>query len=243
MSPTEFTDEDDMLAAEFALGLLDGDAAMDAERRAREDGDFAAKVAGWEIQFADMADELDPVAPNPRSKEALMARMFPPETPEPVWRKLWVWQVASLILLAVIVFGSTTAPPLLGPSVSGPSVSGPSVSGPLYSAEIISDDGVFRVIALVDKRSDEIVLTRTAGSAPDGRILQVWAHGPGEPAESVGLWPTGDTVRLRLPPRIAAVDGVLTIGVSEEPPGGSPTGSPSGRVFGTVDIPGVTDTF
>jgi anti-sigma-K factor RskA len=46
-----------------------------------------------------------------------------------------------------------------------------------------------------------------------------------------------------MPPTIAEVRGVLTLGVSEEPPGGSPTGSPSGRVFGTVDIPGVTDVF
>jgi anti-sigma-K factor RskA len=49
-------------------------------------------------------------------------------------------------------------------------------------------------------------------------------------------------VALALPPEIAAVRGTLTLGISEEPPGGSPTGRPSGRVFGTVDIPGVTGT-
>ena len=230
MSTTEFKD-DDALAAEFALGLLEGDAAAEAARRVREDRDFAAKVTAWEMQFAEMAEDLDPVTPDPRSKLALMARMFPADAPKPLWQRVWVWQAASvmsLILLAVVFVASTTAPP---------------ATGPLYSAEIVSDAGDFRVVALVDKRRDEIVLTRTAGAAPEGRILQVWAHGPGEPAESVGLWPEGETVRLSLPPRIAAVDGVLTIGVSEEPPGGSTTGSPSGRVFGTVDIPGVTPAF
>ena len=112
-------------------------------------------------------------------------------------------------------------------------------TGPLYTAEIVSVEGDFRVVAVVDKTRNEIIMTRTLGAAPEGRILQVWSHGPGEPAESVGLWPEGETIRLPMPPNIAAVTGVLTLGVSEEPPGGSVTGSPSGRVFGTVDIPGV----
>ena len=108
--------------------------------------------------------------------------------------------------------------------------------GPLYATEIVSEAGDFRVAALIDTARGEVVLTRTGGGAPPGRILQVWAHGPGLPAQSVGLWPEGESVRLPLPAGIAAVDDVLTLGVSEEPPGGSPTGSPTGRVFGTVDV-------
>lgn len=230
MSMDDFKD-DDMLAAELAMGLLEGDEAKEAACRAAEEPGFAARVTAWEMQFAGMAEELDPVAPSPSTKRDVMARVFGEEKPKSLWQRLWVWQatsVVSAVLLAVILLTDFGAPP---------------ETGPLYSAEIVSDEGDFRVVALVDKRRDEIVLTRTAGAVPEGRILQVWAHGPGEPAESVGLWPDGDTVRLALPPRIAAVDGVLTIGVSEEPPGGSTTGSPSGRVFGTVDIPGVTPVF
>lgn len=116
----------------------------------------------------------------------------------------------------------------------------PDDAGPFYTAEIIAEAGDFRVIAVVDRSLDEVILTRTLGAAPEGRILQVWAHGPGEPAISVGLWPEGESIRLSLPAQIAAVTGVLTVGVSEEPVGGSPTGSPSGRVYGTIDFPAVT---
>ena len=115
--------------------------------------------------------------------------------------------------------------------------------GPLYTAEIVAEAGDFRAVAVVDKSTNEVILTRTRGQAPPGRILQVWAHGEGAPAISVGLWPEGTSTRLPMPPTIAAVEGVLTLGVSEEPPGGSPTASPSGRVFGTVDIPGVSADF
>lgn len=153
-------------------------------------------------------------------------------SPEPgrasFWRGAGIWQALSalsvLLLAGFLLFGFQGRT---------------GADGPLYTAEIVAEAGDFRVIAVVDKTTDEVFLTRTRGEAPLGRILQVWAHGLGEPAMSVGLWPEGDTIRLPMPQAIAAVKGVLTIGVSEEPPGGSPTGSPSGRVFGTVDIPGV----
>ena len=224
--PMEF-DDDDMLAAEYALGLLEGEALTVARRRAASDGDFARLVTFWEVRLATMAEDIAPQAPPAAAKRDLMNRLFGEEAKPGFWSSLRLWQglsLASLALLAVLAFGQVFTP---------------TPRGPLYTAEIAAAEGDFRVIAVVDKTANEVHLTRTLGAAPQGRILQVWAHGPGEPAQSVGLWPEGETVRLALPPEIAAVTGVLTLGVSEEPPGGSPTGSPSGRVFGTVDIPGV----
>ncbi|MGX0976236.1 anti-sigma-K factor RskA [Roseovarius sp. MBR-51] len=227
---TDIFDEDDMLAAEYAMGLLSGEAHVAARSRVVTDSAFAARVVGWEVQLSQMAD-LDPVAPPSGARDALLQRLFPETAPVPLWKRLGLWQALTGGALAVAVALAVVD---LGPVV-------PSSLGPLYTAEITSDGGDFRVIALVDKTTNEILLTRTAGAAPAGRILQVWAHGPGEPAQSVGIWPDGESVVLPLPTEIAAVRGTLTLGISEEPPGGSPTGRPSGRVFGTVDVPGVTD--
>ena len=176
--------------------------------------------------MADLADEVDEVTPSPAAKKALMAELFEDTArPKSIWQSLGLWQgvaVASLLLAGFLFLQS-----------------GPATQGPIYTAEIVAEAGDFRVIAVVDKTANQVILTRTLGQAPPGRILQVWAHGPDKPAQSVGLWPEGETVRLDMPAEIAAVEGVLTLGVSEEPPGGSTTGLPSGRVFGTVDIPGV----
>jgi anti-sigma-K factor RskA len=220
-------DDGAMLAAEYALGLLSGDDLADARRRVSEERAFADIVTEWEVRLAALADELAPERPSSAAKAALIATLFPPTARPPFWQRLWVWRavsVTSLLALATFVVIDVWDAP----------------RGPLYAAEITSESGDFRVVAVVDKATDEVTLSRTEGAAPEGRILQVWAHGPGEPAISVGLWPGGETVRLRLPPAIAEVEGVLTLGVSEEPPGGSPTGSPSGRVIGTVDVPGVS---
>lgn len=224
----EFVD-DDMLAAEYVLGVLskvDHDAVA---RRAAADPTFAAKIWDWEARLSPMAD-LAPVTPPTASKKAIMKRLFADTEPVAWWHRLGLWQALSGGLVAALLVVAFTGWQL-APQNEG---------GPLYTAEIVSDAGDFRVVAVVDKTRNEVILTRTAGAAPDGRILQVWAHGPDAPAQSVGLWPEGETVRLPLPAEIASVQGTLTLGVSEEPPGGSLTGSPSGRVFGTVDIPDVS---
>lgn len=221
--------DDDLLAAELALRLLTGADLRAARRRAETDPAFAARVVAWEAELAAMAEAgLEPEAPDPALRRRLDARLFPGApnaAPRPAWG-LRLWQGLAFGALAL-------AAGLALLTLERPS------SGPLYAAEIAAEAGDFRVVALVDMAGETVVLTRTEGAAPPGRILQVWAHGPGEPAQSVGLWPEGATVRLPLPQEIAAVEGVLTLGVSEEPPGGSTTGAPSGRVFGTVDIPGV----
>ncbi|MEA5162624.1 anti-sigma factor [Cereibacter johrii] len=224
--PESATPDDDMLAAEYAMGLLEGDEHRAVRARVGRDPGFAARVNEWEAQLSQMAD-LDPVAAPHSTRAALMARLFPAPRRLPLWQRLGLWQalaggaITAALLLAFVAFQPNER----------------TRATAVYSAEIASNEGDFRVVALVDLQSEEVILARTAGAAPEGRILQVWAHGPDEPAQSVGLWPEGDNVRLRLPAEIAAVQDVLTLGVSEEPPGGSPTGRPSGRVFGTVDIP------
>jgi len=224
----ELTEDDDMMAAEYALRLLVGDELQQANARLAADPAFADAVQAWAVRLASIADDLPDEVPGPQAKRALMQRLFPAPPKQSIWERTRIWQGISLtaLVLAAGLAWQVTMP-------TGPA------NGPLYAAQIEAVAGDFRVVAVVDKRTNEITLTRTTGEAPEGRILQVWAHGEGEPATSVGLWPVGATVRLPFPAEIAAVEGILTIGVSEEPPGGSTTGSPSGRVFGTVDIPGV----
>ncbi|SFJ41407.1 anti-sigma factor [Jannaschia pohangensis] len=230
MTTDQTSDEQDMLAGEYALGLLTGDDLAEAKRRVGADPAFARAVTDWEIRLATLTEELVPQTSGPAVKTALMAELFAEPARKPTWERLWLWQgvgVLGLLALAIAFALGVNAPTSTG--------------GPLYTAEIVAEAGDFRVVAVIDKSTNEVFLTRTAGAAPEGRILQVWGHGEGAPAISVGLWPEGDTIRLPMPQTIAAVEGVLTLGISEEPPGGSVTGSPSGRVFGTVDIPGVTD--
>lgn len=229
MTTDQYHDDDDILAAEYALRLLSGDELDKANTRLNGDPAFAQSVLAWEIRLTSLADDLPDEQSSTALKRDVMNTLFPKTARPSFWQGKGLWQAISGLSLVALAFVAIT-------NLSAPK----DVQGPLYTAEIVAEAGDFRVVAVVDKSTNEVFLTKTAGSAPEGRILQVWAHGPAAPALSVGLWTEGDTIRLPMPPTIAAVTGVLTLGVSEEPPGGSVTGSPSGRVFGTVDIPDVT---
>lgn len=150
-------DDDAMLAAEYVLGLLDGAEAKDAHRRALEDTAFARLVTEWEVRFAALADDLPDEVPSAAARNAVMAELFP-EAAKPGWRqRLWPWQTISAVSAAVVV--TLLAGEILWQADD---------RGPLYTAEIASDIGDFRVVAVVDKTTNEVILTRTAGAAPAG---------------------------------------------------------------------------
>ena len=53
--------DDDTLAAEYVLGVLDLKDRREAERRLQSDQVFASLVRGWENRFADLNDDIDAV--------------------------------------------------------------------------------------------------------------------------------------------------------------------------------------
>ena len=55
------TDSDDRtLAGEYVLGLLEGAAKLDAERRLAADPAFAREVESWRVRFAAFDDAVEP---------------------------------------------------------------------------------------------------------------------------------------------------------------------------------------
>ena len=69
------SEDRDLLAAEVALGLIDGGELEEARRRASRDPDFAAAVAAWEERLHPLADALPPVAPGPELWGAIERRI------------------------------------------------------------------------------------------------------------------------------------------------------------------------
>lgn len=222
-------DDDMMLAAEFVLGLLSGAELSEARRRVAEDPGFAAEVTRWEIELSELAAEVAPEPLPARARSDLEARLFgvPEAAPRRLQAALAFWRALSLVaVLAVAMLGYLLVSDRLTPE-------------PLRAAEIVSADGDFRFLAVLDEGEGVLQVTRVAGDAPQGRVLQVWAHGPDQPAMSVGLFGDGQTARLELPPELRGVTGTFSMGISEEPPGGSLLDGPSGTVMGRGEIRGL----
>ena len=225
MSDTSDTGDDNILAAEYALGLLEGEDARAAHARTLTEPVFAANVLFWQERLAILADEIAPVAPSRAAKKRLMARVFGTGRRRGWFGSAGLWRgatLASLLLVAVLGYQVATYDRI--PT--------------LYTTELVSDDGTLRVLAVYDSVTGHIRITRTDGAAGEGRDLELWAIADGQAPVPVGILPD-DTVRAgyEVPEAVRGSLSGLTLAISDEPDGGSPTGQPTGAVLavGTVE--------
>ncbi len=234
MSP----DEIDRLAAEYVLGLLEGEDASRVETLLR-DPSFEAAVATWFERFA----ALDHTAPEMPVPDAVWGRIHgsigetaasiaapaPLLIPNPLnafralWRNLAFWRatgLASAAASALLAIGlglmttRTSAPPVL-------------------VAVLLTEGGGAHPAAVVntfaDGRAELVPLEQI--TVPAGRVLEVWtlwdrAVGP----RSIGLLDRIRSAPLNISTLPKAGPNQL-FEITLEPAGGSPTGRPTGPIL------------
>jgi anti-sigma-K factor RskA len=101
-----------------------------------------------------------------------------------------------------------------------------------YVAQLAGDAAGLRLAAFYDAKTGVLKLNRVAGGPPQGRDLQLWLIAGNDAPVSLGVLPAQAMVALQVPAAVSArlaPDAVLA--VSDEPPGGSPTGQPTGAVL------------
>ncbi|MEQ9057508.1 MAG: anti-sigma factor [Roseovarius confluentis] len=210
--------DDGALAAEYALGLLEGDDLRAAHARSLTDPDFAREVAFWQERLAAFADDVEAVEPSAAAKAALMARLFGTDARAPrlrLWQGLAALASAAAVAIAVIAFT---------PSVQTPPA--------LFVSELASDDQTLRVLAVIDATAHAVRLTRTAGAPAPGRALVLWGlPEDGTGPVSIGLNPATETAEFTVPDALLGKAVGLTLAISDEPEGGSPTGQPTGAIL------------
>lgn len=223
MTDTPLSPDDGMLAAEYALGLLEDDEARAAAARVLTDAGFAAEVRFWQERLAGLADEIAPAAVSPALKRRLMRRLFGAEERR-WWQAAWLWQGATALSLAAAAFLAVE-------------VARFDRVPTLYTAELVSEDGALRVLAVYDSVTGHIRVTRTDGAAAQGRDLELWAIGGDGVPVPVGVLPD-DEVRAgyEVPEAVRAALATLTLAISDEPDGGSPTGQPTGAILAVGQV-------
>lgn len=115
------TTTEDHLAAELALGLLEGEDRADALRRQLEDPDFAREVERWRDHFA----TLFPQVPEAQTSAALDARILTPPAndaaPAPATARWWKpFGIAASAVAAVFAFLLFVQQPPQAPSPTTP---------------------------------------------------------------------------------------------------------------------------
>ena len=223
--------DDDLLAAEFVLGLLSTAEAATVETRATTDVVLALRIAWWGDRLAPLADESAIDAPG-HIWPQIAARLGSNDNARDNTRP-WKWatglsSAVAALLLGVIVLRPTPVPPA-PPSPTVPAPTAPmvaSLSGAEASVTVAFDATTARLLVT------PVTLDRGAGDA------QLWVIPVGrEVPVPLGVIDAQGAGFLAVDAAdVALLTPGATIAISQEVRGGSPTGAPQGPIVATGKI-------
>jgi anti-sigma-K factor RskA len=221
-------DDDDLLAAELVLGLLEGADRVAAEARLVSDQRFAAAVEQWQQRCATIVDagELDPPAWMWRAISAkLAANDDAPIAVGPKRSTLRWWQASTALASALaLAFGFVALDRRPAP------VQAAVISAPLVAVLSGSDRGILVTVSF-DRTSGRLLLT-PAGLHIGKHSAELWVIPDGRKPRSLGVIAEHDP-SYRPAPSIAAeaLAPGAALAISLEQPGGSPSGQPTGTII------------
>ena len=218
------TEEDDILAAEFALGLLDEAEAQAVQTRARTDSVLSLRIAWWRDQLAPLANEAATPAPDhvwSRIDAAI------PGNDNPVSASPWKWATGGMglvaaSLLAVIMARAPTSPPVILPAA------------PMVAA-MTSDTGSV-VAASYDATSGKLVIAPTTLDPGKGDA-ELWIIPEGQKPISLGVVDAKIAQTHSVPAALRTkLQPGATFAITQEIKGGSPDGDPHGPIVAAGKI-------
>lgn len=196
-----FSEDDDLLAAEFVLGTLPLEDRVRAERRLRDPA-FAEAVLSWESRLSGLNESYD-MAPAPDLLPKIEARLFP--KPAPRWQGWGIWGTSLASALALVVYLAITP------------------AQPDFTATIAAEDGLTYDASLTDGQLRVVLAGGALAGA--GQAHELWLIVGDAAPVSLGLLGQETVIALADAPEGAV------LAVSLEPEGGSPTGQPTGPVL------------
>ena len=233
-------DEDELLAAELAFGLLDTGERHAAEARLADDAGFAAAHGRWMGYAAAMATGRDE-APRPSIWPGIEARLPANDTATAVvaprssvrwWQASTFAAVAAAVVLAVIGVERGPVPP------PAPVIAQAQPVAPLVAVLTGAPDKGLVTVSY-DPASGRLT-SAPNGVNVTGHSAELWVIPAGQSPRSLGVIAAGAPGWTRAPANAApALAPGATLAVSVEPVGGSPTGAPTGPVILTGKVSAV----
>lgn len=217
----------DRLAAAFVLGTLRGPARRRFEALLPAHPALRTAVAAWQGRLVPLSTSVAPVEPPAAAWAGIEATLFGTANatatatpPTPWWQRLALWRgIAGLSTAAAV-------------ALTVVSVQTPPPQAPVLIVMGASDDAARAMnasfVASVSADGRALVL-RPVGAvqiAPD-RALELWAVPPDGAPRSLGLVRADAATTLI---RAQLLRDTAAFAVSVEPPGGSPTGAPTGPI-------------
>jgi anti-sigma-K factor RskA len=212
------------LAREYVVGTLRGRARARFARVLAASLPARRAVLAWERSLQPLALAVPAAAPPahiwPRIATAVGTRRDRPTRGVGWWPALAASLAFMAVLLGVLYFNQTR-----------------SVDQAQYVA-VVTDQQTGPIWVLQGFARELRVSTVNPRPAPAGNSYELWMlQGPGLPPVSLGLIPgTGTAVLPLSAAQLGVLAQTMTLAVSLEPAGGSPTGLPTGPVIFTAPL-------
>jgi anti-sigma-K factor RskA len=223
---------DDILAAEYVLGVLPAEERQAAAARIDAEPAFSRLVDRWEVDFSPMQAAYQPVEPPSSVKVAIDRRLFASTAQATVekaslWSSLAFWR--GLAAAAVAAFALYVAVPLINPPAQQPQAQ--------LIASLAADGSDVHYLVIYDPAKGEVGLSHVSGDRASGKDFELWMIEGNNPPVSMGVIPVGAATHLAVADaaRQKLAQGAV-LAVSLEPSGGSPTGQPTGPVVAAGDL-------
>ena len=206
------------LAADYAIGLMPATARRRFDALLLDDAALRVELGHWQEALASMTGAL-PERPVPEHVWAGIKSRIEPQVlhvpaKQALWKNLRVLAAACAVVVAVTV-----------------GVLYQRDTGVAYNATLVNanQQPALQIKAFADHLQVEPLSLAAVTSAQD---LELWAIKPGGKPISLGLVPAVGKGRIQLSEaQRALLTAPLTLAVSLEPHGGSPTGQPTGPVL------------
>lgn len=225
---------DDRLAAEYVLGLLDGQDLIDARGRIAGDANFSQAVDWWEAKLVPMLDEIPDAAPPEQIFARITAAIDESATDGgevvSLRRRVQFWQrtaaagaIAACAALAALVLTPQTG--------SSPGTAPQIAAAPLVASIPIGDTPLRLGVTYLPDRKE--LLVSASGLTADGvHDHELWlVPGDGSALRSLGVVQAGAERRVPLNEETAGLihDGSGMV-LTREPLGGKPPEASAGPV-------------
>ena len=234
-----------MLAAEYVLGTLRGPARRRFERLARTDAALRSEQYFWETRLGRLARTIKPVTPAPTVWLSLQQRIGGGNTvplrrpaapvsqsgprPVPMWR-IWSGMAAAAAVVVVVMLSRHGGLPPQAPATTPVAQAPVAPAAPVYVAQLKVPDSTMQWTVSLSPDKGQMTVA-AAGDYPQlgQHSMELWWISPQGPVP-LGLLPVQGRGSMSLPKELLAQGGI-TLAVSLEPQGGSPTGKPTGPVL------------
>jgi anti-sigma-K factor RskA len=236
--------ERELLAAEIALRLLEGEELDAAMATMANDAQFAELVREWELRLAPMAQGLAPLEPAkttwPRIAASLnMAGSADNDNEADAARsearrlraRLWLWQWGSVAAAAASLVIGVLSAPYLQPGQQASQPPGSTAETLLYASLPVGGPGGPRLALTYLPQSHDLLVLANAVPGDGVHDHELWLVVPDAKPVSMGVIVPGRQARVHVSPQIAARIGAgLGVILTREPLGGAPQGGSAGPV-------------